>query len=404
MFATGMQTQLGRIAALSQRIEHERARWSARSARSHGSSRSSRWLSASRSSARHPVAGLSLAATRCRSRSGCWSATSPRACSRRSPSPSRWAYGAGAPRGTRQAAARGRDARLDDGHLHGQDRDADREPHAGPTCGRPRREARPRRRPRSTRAAARPRSRDAMRPPATTASSTTRRTAVTQPRPRCCARPQLLGDGNRARREDVPPGHFHFDPALKLMSTIDDVAGSLSSTPRAPPKRSSRGARTVAGDGAERPLDEPARRGRANVTMPCGAGTPRARRSRARACQPERRLPSRERRRKRTRRCLGLVRCSTRHGEVAEAVARCHRPASGSSSSRATTASPRRDRAQGRHRERTLTVVTGNELDTIDEPHSTPAARHRRAHHCPQLPEAKLRIADALRAAGRSSR
>ena len=63
---------------------------------------------------------------------------------------------------------------------------------------------------------------------ATTPSWTRAQTAATRPRSHCCAAAELLGDDTaRVPREAGRRCQFHFDPALKLMSTVDEVARGL---------------------------------------------------------------------------------------------------------------------------------------------------------------------------------
>ena len=128
-----------------------------------------------------------------------------------------------------EAAERGRDARLDRRHLHRQDRHPDREPDAGDR----RLERRSRRidleqpadRPTD---AAEPVLRDArggdgrlqQRPP----RRGRRAASATRPRWRCCWPPRELGaDVDAAGRAERRRAQFHFDPALKLMSTVDEA-------------------------------------------------------------------------------------------------------------------------------------------------------------------------------------
>ena len=113
--ATGMPTELGRIAALSERVGDEesplRAAGPPGRVADRGRSPSS---PASRSSRSGRSSRGCRSATRSSSPSGCSSPTCPRGCCRRSRSRSRSACAARAPRRARQAPERGRDARLDD--------------------------------------------------------------------------------------------------------------------------------------------------------------------------------------------------------------------------------------------------------------------------------------------------
>ena len=172
-----------------------------------------------------------------------------------------------APRRRGQAPQRGRDARLDGRHLHRQDRHADREPHAGHR--------------RLDRAAA-------ARPEPTATDRTGRRDGGRRSR----ARP---GDGRVQQRRIEPDGgggrsdrgrdarggraswaptstpaqrerrrrrQFHFDPVLKLMSTVDERDGELWIDAKGAPEALLPRCTSVGWtDGRERPLgpDERAR-------------------------------------------------------------------------------------------------------------------------------------------------
>ena len=148
----------------------------------------------------------------------------------------------------RQAPERGRDARLDDRDLHRQDRDADREPNARTArldAGRERRPAgdrsrsatRPavrRLRPRSPRAAT----------PSSTPEDDRRAAPAIRPSSRCSRRPARLGATSaRDPREASRGRQYHFDPDLKRMSTVDEGRTASRSTRRAPRRSCSSGRR-----------------------------------------------------------------------------------------------------------------------------------------------------------------
>ena len=132
VLATGMATELGRIAALSQRVDAGAARWSAGQA----GRRLIALVAVGMGVAFIPLGTLRRrpvrSATPWTSRSACSSPTSPRACCRRSPwrSPSASRrLPAKAPWSS--ASPRRRDPRVDQRDLHRQDRHADAEPDAG---------------------------------------------------------------------------------------------------------------------------------------------------------------------------------------------------------------------------------------------------------------------------------
>ena len=64
------------------------------------------------------------------------------------------------------------------------------------------------------------------------------------PRSRCCRRRPSPGiNSTLAQRDQQRRGQFHFDPALKLMSTIDQRPGGLKVHTKGAPEAVSRGAR-----------------------------------------------------------------------------------------------------------------------------------------------------------------
>ena len=226
------------------------------------------------------------------------------------------------PRRAGQAAERGRDARLDDRDLHRQDRHADREPDARrPRSGR--RGARARPRATATDAPATERLRCALaardrRVQQRASSPTTRRAGRRPDRGRAAAtRPRRSAPTSTpAGRERSAPRSFHFDPALKLMSTVDERAGRRSSvhTKGAPEavlaalRPRSVGATASATARRRRARRELAR----SVDGYAGAGPARARRRAPRACRRASRARATRGRRARARASSGSSRCSTR--------------------------------------------------------------------------------------------
>ena len=231
VFATGMRTELGRIAALSERVEREesplerqvrRVAWLiAAIAVAHAASPSSRWPRWRRGCRSRDAVVFAIGLIVGNVPEGLLPViTLALAVGVRGP---------GAPGGGGQAAERGRDAGLDRRHLHRQDRHADREPDAGdPDLERRARsstwkaDAPVDRAPLSGSLAGRGDGRLQQRP------ARRRRRAGRRPDRgrRCCAPPAASAStsarGQRRRAE------FHFDPVLKLMSTVDERGGSLA--------------------------------------------------------------------------------------------------------------------------------------------------------------------------------
>ena len=230
----------------------------------------------------------------------------------------------------RQAAERGRDARLDRRDLHRQDRHADREPDArGPASGRRRRarldaSAAParRRRRRWPRSAARWRLQQRA----------TRRdgdASATRPSSRCCARPAARASDADAATRPRRRAQFHFDPALQAdVDRRRRATGGRGSTPRARRRRCCRAARRSLGATAtSAPLDAAsatrARRGAS--TRYAGAGPAGARGRAAARCRRRRGARRAARTPSATSASLGLVAMlDPPRAEVADAVARCH--------------------------------------------------------------------------------
>ena len=215
---------------------------------------------------------------------------------------------------------------------------------------------------------------------------------------------ELLGhDTARVAREAHRRHQFHFDPALKLMSTVDEEGGGLVVNAKGAPETMlgrcywiRHGDELVPLDAANRDeimrvVDDAASRGLrvlavARRPLPPGTASPERRED----AEAELTL-------------LGLVAMvDPPRASVAEAVARCQRAGvriivvTGDHGLTATAVA----RAVGIVRGEP-TIVTGEQVDRLDEP-----ALDRLLRDTDELifarssPETKLRIADALRAAG----
>ncbi|MDX6630246.1 MAG: hypothetical protein QOH00_2492 [Gaiellales bacterium] len=215
---------------------------------------------------------------------------------------------------------------------------------------------------------------------------------------------ELLGhDTARVPREAGRRCQFHFDPALKLMSTVDEVAQGLVVHVKGAPEAllgrctsMRQGDELVPLDDAVRDevgrvVDAAAAEGRrvlavARRALPAGASTPERRED----AETDLTL-------------LGLVAMvDPPRASVADAVARCHRAGvriivvTGDHGLTATAVARSVGIVSG-----DPTVLTGDDVDGLDEPALT-----RLLGGTDELifarssPETKLRIADALRAAG----
>ena len=371
--ATGMDTELGRIAALSQRVGRDESPLERQVKRvaladRGGGGRGRRAGAGPRRAGGGAAAG---GVGRVRDRpAGRQRPRGPAADDHAGPRRRR--AGALRPRGAREAAVRRRDARRDVGHLHRQDRDADRRTGCGRACSGP-----PTARRASTPARS-PRPRPSGPSPAAPAACTSAdpdgaggwagdpTEAAILEAAAAVGEPAAAGRRDAARRRE-----FHFDPAVRLMTTIDeDDDGLWISTKGAPeavlalcarplgsrarggdPRRRTARADAAAAEGlrvlavAGRRLEpgEPSRR----------AGRGRARPSPARPGGDERPAPARGRR-----------------GRRRAAATR------GSGSSWSPGQRPHRDRRGVRQvgiGRRRRPVVTGDELDAMSE------ARARRA-------------------------
>jgi magnesium-transporting ATPase (P-type) len=204
--------------------------------------------------------------------------------------------------------------------------------------------------------------------------------------------------GRRRRRQ------FHFDPALKLMSTIDERAGGRwVDTKGAPEAVLPRCTTLAAADGQARPLTPEARRDIEGVVDRYARQGLRVLAVGTRPLEPGRPLPRDRADAERDLRLLGLVAMhDPPRPQIADAVARCH--AAGiriiivtGDHPLTATAIAAQVGITGPH----PTVVTGDALDRMSEDALDALLRHtRELIFARSSPEAKLRIADALRAEG----
>jgi len=213
--------------------------------------------------------------------------------------------------------------------------------------------------------------------------------------------------GNRldpGRRDQQRRGHFHFDPALKLMSTIDERPGGLCVHAKgAPEEVLARCTAIMSDDGSASPLRPGKRREVARVVDGYATKGLRVLAFAARPLGPDEPLPAEREDAERDLCFLGLAAMADPpRPEVADAVARCHtagiriivvtgdHPLTAAAISRqlgiGTPDSP---------------VITGGELDQMSEADLDKVLRSgQELVFARASPEAKLRIADALRAEG----
>ena len=217
---------------------------------------------------------------------------------------------------------------------------------------------------------------------------------------------ELLGANvTVARRERHRRRIFRFDPSLRLMSTVDDEAGTPRRQRQGRPRGGARPGR----------LDPPRRRRRGAARRRgggprCSSGsraTPRpgcaCSRSPAETCRPGTSRPRHAKEAERELVLLGLVALfDPPRPEVAEAVARCHEAGiriivmTGDYGPTAAEIARRVGIAPGG-----ATVVTGAELELMSERELDRLLREgEELVFARSSPEAKLRVADALRAEG----
>ena len=208
-------------------------------------------------------------------------------------------------------------------------------------------------------------------------------------------------DGRLARRR----AQYHFDPALRLMSTVDDVdGGRWVHTKGAPEEVLTRCVEIMAADGSVRQLTDDAR---ASASAAFGGYAGRGLRVLAvarRTLPPDAPVPTDRDEAERGLTLLGLVAMfDPPRPEVAAAVAQCHtaglRLIVVTGDNAATAAEVARTVGIGRGGP--IPAITGAELDTMSEDQLDELLRHHQELiFARSSPEAKLRIADALRAEG----
>ena len=211
-------------------------------------------------------------------------------------------------------------------------------------------------------------------------------------------------DVDTTARDRHRRGQFHFDPALKLMSTVDELAdGRWIDTKGAPESVLPRCTRILDPDGRERPLSHAERDELAVLVDAQASGGLRVLAVARRALIDADPIPERREEAERELCFLGLVAMiDPPRPEVAEAVAECQEAGiriivvTGDHGLTAA-AIARQVGIVGDH----PTVITGERLDRMSEAelddvlHGTDELVFARSS-----PEAKLRIADALRSQG----
>jgi calcium-translocating P-type ATPase len=211
-------------------------------------------------------------------------------------------------------------------------------------------------------------------------------------------------EADTAARDRGRLGQFHFDPGLKLMSTVDEgIDGPWIDTKGASESVLPRCTRILDGDGRERPLRAAERRDIAALVDAQASGGLRvlgvARRQLGDRDQP----PERREDAERDLCFLGLVSMvDPARPEVSDAVARCR--AAGvriivvtGDHGLTAAAIARQVGIAGEH----PTVITGEQLDRMSEAQLDELLRgDDELIFARSSPEAKLRIADALRSEG----
>jgi calcium-translocating P-type ATPase len=197
---------------------------------------------------------------------------------------------------------------------------------------------------------------------------------------------------------------FHFDPVLRLMSTVDEIDGLLwVHTKGAPEEVLARASHIVGPDGDDRPLGP---REQAEVTQVAAGYASQGLRLIAvarRALRPDAPVPTRREDAERDLTLLGVVAMfDPPRPEVAAAVARCHsagiRLIVVTGDHGLTAAEIARRVGIGR---RGVRVVIGAQLEEMsDHDLDRLLAEGSELIFARSSPEAKLRIADALRAQG----
>ena len=298
VYATGMATQLGRIAALSQRVRTELSPLQLQV------NRAAKLIAADRRCGGPALPGHRHARRRAAARRRDHVRDRPARGERaRGPaaddhSRARGRRAAdGAPARAAQAPDRGRDARLDRRHLHRQDGDAHRGPHVGPQALGRRRpswtrppswaagSASPSRPSRGPRSAATTRTR-ISRPTAGSAAGTRARALSCSPPPRSARTSMRPRPSASTRRRRL----FHFDPRLKRMTTLDAEPDGSALVPRqgrAPGAAASAAAGSGASPASGRSTTTRGRRcARPSRAMPGPASACSASRNGASRCRP----------------------------------------------------------------------------------------------------------------------
>jgi calcium-translocating P-type ATPase len=207
-----------------------------------------------------------------------------------------------------------------------------------------------------------------------------------------------VGRRERARREQ-----FHFDPGLRLMSVVHEEGGGLIvSVKGAPEEVLARCDRVVAPDGSESPIDVGARDSIERLVESYAGKGLRVLAVARRSLHAGKPLPERREDAERGLSFLGLAAMfDPPRAEVAAAVARCRAAGirivviTGDAGLTAAEIARSVGIAENPH------VVTGAELDALGEPELDRLLREdSELIFARSSPEAKLRIADALRADG----
>ncbi|MEO5875100.1 MAG: cation-transporting P-type ATPase [Streptosporangiaceae bacterium] len=203
-------------------------------------------------------------------------------------------------------------------------------------------------------------------------------------------------DRDRARRRQ-----FHFDPALRLMSTIDEVDGTLwAHTKGAPEEILARASHQIGPDGTDLPISP---RERAEFDQVVAEYAAQGLRLIALARRALSEVPTRREEAEQNLTLLGIIAMvDPPRAEVADAVTRCHtagiRLIVVTGDNGLTAAAIARSVGIGGDEAH---VVTGTQLtEMTDHDLATLLAQGTELIFARSSPEAKLRIADALRAQG----
>jgi calcium-translocating P-type ATPase len=213
----------------------------------------------------------------------------------------------------------------------------------------------------------------------------------------------LGGDAGLEQRQKRRRTQFHFDPALKLMSTVDQDGGALWINAKGAPEAVlPRCSRLLGADGRERVLGDTERRElERRVDSYASAGQRVL--AMARRRQDGDALPQQREQAETGLVFIGLVALvDPLRPEVADAVAQCHQAGirvimvTGDHGLTAAAIARRIGLGDG-----ALKVITGGEVDRLTEQQLDELLQSRRElAFARSSPETKLRIADALRAHG----